>query len=117
MNKNNQDYLPPCDILDRYADVLVNFSLNQGKGLQPGETVNLRLWDAAHPMGEFMEKHIIQAGGNIIHNLLPINAFDATIFQSHNIEKLQQEYAERTQSIIERSDHEMLIIADDYTAA
>ena len=118
MNKiNTQDYLPPCDILDAYADVLVNFSLNQGKGLQAWETVNLRVWEAAHPMEDLMEKHIIQAGGNIIRNLMPINEFDPIIFQSRNIEKLQQEYAQYTQSIIQRSTHEMLIVADDYTDA
>ena len=64
-----------------------------------------------------MEKHIIQAGGNIIRNLMPINEFDPIIFQSRNIEKLQQEYAQYTQSIIQRSTHEMLIVADDYTDA
>jgi hypothetical protein len=34
-------YQPPNEILEKYAKVLVNFALNGGEGIKPGDVVRL----------------------------------------------------------------------------
>jgi aminopeptidase len=43
-------YTPSQKILERYADVLVNFALNSGKGIKRGEVVHLVSYEAAKPL-------------------------------------------------------------------
>ena len=110
----HEEYIPSPLILDKYADLLVNFSLNKGRGLQDGEVVNLRLWKDAYPMRTHIEKYILQAGGKLIDNLVPINDFDTNLYASIYTQQLQEHYAKISQSIIEQSDHEIVIVSDDY---
>ena len=43
-------YQPSADLLDKYADVMINFALNSGEGVKPGEVVQLRVSEVAKPM-------------------------------------------------------------------
>ena len=42
-------YQPSQKILEKYADVIVNFALGGGKGIKKGETVRLTVYDIAKP--------------------------------------------------------------------
>ena len=42
-------YVPPQEILERYADVLINFALGGGHGVQPGEVVRIASAESAKP--------------------------------------------------------------------
>ena len=43
-------YQPSRELLGKYADVLVKFALNSGKGVEPGEVVQVVIPDVAKPM-------------------------------------------------------------------
>ncbi|MCC2631736.1 MAG: Thermophilic metalloprotease superfamily, partial [Patescibacteria group bacterium] len=59
-------YIPPQEILLKYADVLVNFALGGGGGVKPGEAVWMRLHESAKPMYVPLRNAILKAGANPI---------------------------------------------------
>jgi aminopeptidase len=64
-------YVPPKEIFEKYADVLINFALNSGTGLKKGETVYLQVSEVAKPMYIALRNTILKAGGNVITSYLP----------------------------------------------
>jgi aminopeptidase len=63
-------YQPPQDILEKYAKVLVNFALNSGKGIKPGDVVRLSCPLSALPFYRALKKQIIDSGGLIIGSVI-----------------------------------------------
>ena len=59
-------FTPPKIVLEKYADVLVNFALNGGKGIKRGEVVHLVCYEAAKPLFMELKRAIYKAGGHII---------------------------------------------------
>ena len=43
-------YKPSDEILEKYANVLVNFALNSGKGIKKGDVVFVQVPESAKPM-------------------------------------------------------------------
>lgn len=64
-------YQPSKKILEKYADVLVNFALGGGRGIKKGETVRLTVYDIAKPFYVELRRAILKAGGNVLSNYLP----------------------------------------------
>jgi aminopeptidase len=64
-------YLPPREILERYAHLTVQFGLRDGLGIRPGETVRVTGHEDAKPLYFEICKEIWRQGGNVIHNVLP----------------------------------------------
>ncbi len=64
-------YLPSKDILVKYADVLVNYALNSGKGLKKGEVVQCMVPDVAKPLALELQNAILKAGGHPMIRLSP----------------------------------------------
>ena len=50
--QTSQNYQPPQKIIERYAQILVNFALNSGTGIKKGEVVRLVVPDVAKPSGQ-----------------------------------------------------------------
>ena len=44
MEKISESYKPSEEILDKYANVLINFALNNGEGVKEGEVVFLSVY-------------------------------------------------------------------------
>lgn len=65
------EYIPPKKILERYADVLVNFALGGGQGIKKGETVVVRATEVAKPLFAEILRAIWLAGGNVISKYSP----------------------------------------------
>ncbi|HUO56479.1 MAG TPA: aminopeptidase [Candidatus Paceibacterota bacterium] len=65
------EYTPSDKILERYADVLVNFALGGGKGIKKGEVVRVSANEAAKPLYHALQKSILKAGGHMIGNYAP----------------------------------------------
>ena len=59
-------YTPPQEILDKYADLLVNFALNGGSGIDAGDVVWLRVPEFAKPMLPALQQTIWHAGGHVL---------------------------------------------------
>ena len=43
-------YNPSQKILNKYADLLVNFALNNGKGIKNGDVIYVSISEAAKPL-------------------------------------------------------------------
>lgn len=59
-------YQPPQKILDKYADLLVNFALNGGKGVRPGEVILLQVPEFAKPILASLQRTILKANAQMI---------------------------------------------------
>jgi len=64
-------YTPSEEILKKYADVLVNFALGGGKGIQKGEVVRVSASESAKPLFIAVCNAVVDAGGHVISNYGP----------------------------------------------
>lgn len=64
-------YTPSSEILEKYANVLVNFALGGGVGIKPKESVLLQVPECAKPMLLALHKVVVLAGGYPIVELIP----------------------------------------------
>ncbi len=67
----SMEYRPSDKILERYADVLVNFALGGGKGIQKGDVVRVTTHESAKPLYAALQRAILKSGGHMIGNYLP----------------------------------------------
>ena len=79
--------LPTTEILERYASVLINFALNDGKGIKKGDVVYLVTQTPGIPLATEVYKAILKAGA---HPLLQIQDDDFKLLhlQEANEEQL-----------------------------
>ncbi|MEI8337629.1 MAG: aminopeptidase, partial [bacterium] len=114
-------YHPPKKVLERYADILVNFALGSGKGVQKGETVYLTVNEYAKPLYIELYKAIIKAGGNVIQNYIPDDKETADKSNA-NVSRLFYELGSEQQlkyfpskylkGLVEETDHSIYILSD-----
>lgn len=64
-------FVPPRSMLKKYADVLINFALNSGKGIKKGEVVFLQVPECAKPLLRELRIAVLKSGGNPITQYLP----------------------------------------------
>ena len=64
-------FQPAAEILERYADVLVNFALGSGRGIRRGEVVRLTVGEEAKPLYVALRNAVLRAGGTTLGNYLP----------------------------------------------
>lgn len=65
------DYQPGKTILQKYAEVLVNFALHSGKGVKKGEVILCQVPDVAKPLALELQNAILKAGAHPLIRLLP----------------------------------------------
>src|SRR3989344_3588852 len=109
-------YQPSRKILEKYADVLVNFALGGGEGIKKGETVRLTVYDFAKPFYVQLRRAILKAGGNVLSSYLP--ADEGKI----NLEKEFYDLADENQlkffpdkflkGLVEQIDHSVFIASE-----
>src|ERR1700692_2112242 len=104
-----ETFTPSKAILERYADVLVNFALGRGKGIKKGEVVHLTAPEVAKPLVFELQKAILKAGGHLILNYRPSNDaeynFDAVFFENasdHHLDFFPTNYY---QGLVDQIDH------------
>jgi len=109
-------YQPSQKILQRYADVLVNFALGNGKGVRRGDVVYVVAYEYAKPLYAEVLRQITRAGGNVISHYLPNEdrTFNTTrdFFvnaKEHQINFFPSKYF---RGLIEEIDHYLFIISD-----
>ena len=67
----SEQFQPDQDLLDKYAQVLVNYALNSGEGVKSGEVVLCQVPDVAKPLALTLQNRLLQAGAQPIIRLLP----------------------------------------------
>lgn len=106
-----QPYQPPQKILDRYADVLVNFALNSGRGVKRGEVVRIVVPDVAKPLARALQNAVLKAGAHPALRFLPTN-FDKDFYTLANKKQLEFFPKKLLKAQVELFDHTIGIIAD-----
>lgn len=64
-------YTPSLEILERYADLLVNFALNDGRGVPRGAVVWVKSPDNAKPLYVEVSRAVWRAGGHVLEDYSP----------------------------------------------
>ncbi len=104
-------YVPDKKILDNYADVLVNFALNDGEGIKKGDVVYLQVPEIAKPLLISLRRAVLKSGGHPIVHFL---ADDITreFYELANDEQLNFFPEKYLKGVIDEMDHFITIIAD-----
>lgn len=109
-------FTPPQKILERYADVLVNFALRGGTGIRKGDVVHLVSYEAAKPLFRELKKKILLAGGHIIPDYRPDSGdrfpFDRDFFElakPHQLKFFPRKYA---RGLVNQIDHSLFVISE-----
>lgn len=110
MSDNN--YYPSTEVLYKYAQVLVQFALNNGKGLNPEEVVFVRVPDIAKPLAKQLQKVILEQGGHPLIRLKPTGGFERDFFELANKKQLEFFPDKYIQARVDLIDHQIGIIAD-----
>jgi len=105
------EYVPSQEILEKYATLLVNFALNNGTGLKPGETVQIAVPDIAKPLAKELNIAVLKAGGHPIVRLTP-TGFERDYYTYANTEQLTHFPEKFLRAKAELLDHTISIIAD-----
>jgi len=71
------------NLLKKYAQVMVHYGLNNGKGINKGETVFLVGQECSKDLFIAIAKEIYEAGGNAITNYLPDNTRKSSLAGLH----------------------------------
>jgi aminopeptidase len=110
-------YIPNQKILEKYANVLVNFALNSGKGIKKGETVLVQAGESARELYVELLKAVWRKGGNVISNYSLDTYCDAdniSKFFYQNATKEQLEFFPKKyqRGLIDEMDHSIYIISE-----
>lgn len=80
-------YQPSEIILNNYANVLVNFALNSGKGIKKGEVVFLQVPESAKPLLLTLYSTVLKSGGHPIIQYLP-DEMEHLFFENATVDNL-----------------------------
>lgn len=111
--KNSRPYQPSQELLQKYAQVLVNFALNSGRGLQEDEVVELIVPDVAKSLALVLQNEVLRSGGHPIMRLLP-TGFERDYYQLASEKQLTffpEQYLHTKADLL---DHHIQIIAEPF---
>ena len=103
-------------LLKKYAQVMVRYALNNGKGINMGDTVFLVGQECAKDLFIEVAKEVYAAGGNVISNYQPNNVREQSLvrylLQNGSDEQLSFFAKPYWQGIVEATDHILFIISE-----
>src|SRR4030043_960080 len=87
-------YQPSDKILEKYANVLVNFALGGGKGIKAGEVVFLQIPESAKQILNPLVKSVLRSGGHPLIHYSPEGTdrwmyVDRVFFENANEEQIK----------------------------
>ncbi|MFA6095365.1 MAG: aminopeptidase, partial [Candidatus Paceibacterota bacterium] len=109
-------YRPSKKVIEKYADVLVNFALGGGAGIKRGETVRITAEECAKPLFLELRKAVWKAGGHVISNYLPScdDEFNPEADFYLNAENHQVEFfpSRYMRGLVDEIDHTIMILSE-----
>ena len=107
---------PDETLLKKYAQVMVQYALNNGKGMNKGDTVFLVGQEIAKNLFMAIAKEVYDAGGNLITNYQPNNVRDTSLvrylLQNGSDEQIGFFAKAYWQGIVQATDHILFIISE-----
>lgn len=104
-------YTPNQNILDNYAEVLINFALNDCKGVKKGEVVLLQVPECAKPLLVSLRRKVLEAGAHPIIKYQP-DDMGREFFELANDEQLNYFPQDYLKGQIDEIDHLVGVIAE-----
>lgn len=104
-------YQPSESILKKYAQVLVNYALNGGRGIKTGEVVFLQVPESAKPLLLSLYQEVIKSGGHPIIQYLP-DELEHLFFEQASDDQLNFFPAKFLKGKVDQADHFITIIAE-----
>ena len=104
-------YQPSAELLDKYADVLINFALNSGEGVKPGEVVQLRVSEAAKPLLVALRRAVLKAGAHPLVFFTP-DDFAREFYELASDEQLAFFAEKFHRGTVDQIDHTVAILAE-----
>jgi len=104
-------YQPSTEILDKYADVLVNFALNNGKGIKKGEVVFLQVPESAKPLLISLQKTVLKAGAHSLIQYLP-DEMSRDFFELASQDQLTFFPSAFLKGRVKQADHFLMVLAE-----
>ena len=104
-------YRPPEKILAKYAQVLVNFALNNGQGVKKGEVVFLQVSEAAKPLLIHLRRQALLAGAHPIIQYLP-EGLEREFFELATKGQLLFFPKKYLKGIVEQADHFVSVLSE-----
>lgn len=112
-----KSYQPSQKVLEKYADVLVNFALGKGKGVKKGEVVRIFAEESAKPLYFELVKAVIKAGGHVLPVYTPSDEapynFSKNFYQNANDDQIKffpKKYLKAQADLV---DHSIAIISEE----
>lgn len=109
-------YIPESKILDKYADVLINFALGGGKGIKKGEIVRISVPEVAKPLYFALYKAVLIAGGNPLTHYYPSDSqemnLSKTFYDLSSPEQISFFPRKYYKGLVNQIDHTVSIIAE-----
>lgn len=103
-------------ILKKYAQVMVRYALNHGKGINKGDTVFLVGQECTQDLFVAIAREVYAAGGNLITNYQPNNLRETSLprllLQAGTDEQIGFFAKPYWQGIVETADHILFIISE-----
>jgi aminopeptidase len=103
-------------LLKKYAQVMVQYALNNGEGIRPGDTVLLTGQECSKDLFVAIAREVYNAGGNLITNYQPDNTRNLSISRyllEHGSHEQIGFFAEPYwRGIVEATDHILFIVSE-----
>jgi len=104
-------YSPSPKILDKYADVLVKFALNSGKGVKSGEVVFLQVPESAKPLLVSLQRSVLKSGAHPIIQYLP-DEMSREFYELASPDQLKFFPATFMKGRVKQADHFLMVLAE-----
>lgn len=104
-------YQPSDTVLRKYADLLVKFALNGGRGVVAKQVVQLNVPDCAKPLFEHLLRSVLEAGAYPKVNFIPTNT-DRILYEYASDDQLTFFPATFKRSEVDLIDHQVSIVSD-----
>jgi len=110
-------FRPSKKVLERYADVLVNFALGGGKGIKRGDVVRVTTGEFAKPLYIELRKAILKSGGHVISNYQPDDdskTFNPSrdFFENAKDDQISFLPKKYLRGLVDQIDHSITILSD-----
>ncbi len=105
-------YTPSKDLLDKYAKVLINFALNSGEGVRPGEVVMVNVPESAKPMYVPLRDAVLAGGGYPLMQFQPDDVDMVGYYEKASDAQITFFPATYYRGIVDQVSHTVSIIAE-----
>jgi aminopeptidase len=114
-------YEPSDEIAERYARLLVDFALGDGRGIQPGDTVRVVGAEETKPLFAEVCRAVWRSGGNVIRQLEPTQDprfnLERDFYALAGQAQLDHFPAHYMRGLMDEIDHMVYIDGSDYPRA